>query len=149
MLHVLPPTFNLSCNKSSCCRFYIFCNKHVARFTGPRQTCFAASDLSPVCGVVLVQFYLSNQKSEFTQLAVTFICGEKGLNVGGKTCNIAFQLDFQQCCKTSCTFLLPLLPRLKPVIFLNLFRTHKLLERCFILLESRKRKTSSPVRTGA
>ena len=27
-----------------------------------------------------------------------------GLNVGGKTRNIAVQLVLQQCCKTSCTF---------------------------------------------
>ena len=27
-----------------------------------------------------------------------------GLNVGGKTRNIAIQLVLQQCCKTSCTF---------------------------------------------
>ena len=27
-----------------------------------------------------------------------------GLNMGGKTCNIAIQLVLQQCCKTSCTF---------------------------------------------
>ena len=27
-----------------------------------------------------------------------------GLNVGGKTCNIAFQLVLQQCCKRSCMF---------------------------------------------
>ena len=30
-----------------------------------------------------------------------------GLNTGGKTRNIAVQLVLQQCCKTSCTFLLP------------------------------------------
>ena len=27
-----------------------------------------------------------------------------GLNMGGKTPNIAFQLVLQQCCRTSCTF---------------------------------------------
>ena len=30
-----------------------------------------------------------------------------GLNMGGKTRNIAIQLVLQQCCKTSCMFLLP------------------------------------------
>ena len=39
---------------------------------------------------------LSNQKSVFTQLAETFICCKTGLNEGGKTRNIAFQLVFQQ-----------------------------------------------------
>ena len=33
-----------------------------------------------------------------------------GLNLGGKTRNIAFQLVLQQCCKTSCTILLPVFP---------------------------------------
>ena len=35
-----------------------------------------------------------------------------GLNVGGKTRNIAIQLVLQQCCTTSCTFLPPVLPKL-------------------------------------
>ena len=35
------------------------------------------------------------------------------LNVGGKTRNIAFQLVQQQFCKRSCTFLLPVLLKLK------------------------------------
>ena len=30
-----------------------------------------------------------------------------GLNMGGKTGNIATQLVWQQCCKKSCTFLCP------------------------------------------
>ena len=37
------------------------------------------------------------------------ICSKTGLNEGGKTHNIAFQLILQQCCKTSCTFLSPAL----------------------------------------
>ena len=36
----------------------------------------------------------------------------EGLKMGGKTHNIAFQLVLQQCCKTSCMYLLPVL--LKP-----------------------------------
>ena len=32
-----------------------------------------------------------------------------GLNVGGKMCNITFQLVLLQCCETSCSFLLPVL----------------------------------------
>ena len=38
------------------------------------------------------------------------ICYQTGLNMGGKTRNIAFQHVLQQCCKTSCMFLLPILP---------------------------------------
>ena len=41
------------------------------------------------------------------------ICCKKGLNVVDKKRNTAFQLLSQQCCKTSCTFLLPALPQLK------------------------------------
>ena len=35
-----------------------------------------------------------------------------GLNVSGQTRIIAFQLVLKQCCKTSCTFLLPVLTKL-------------------------------------
>ena len=45
-----------------------------------------------------------------------------GLNMSGKTRNIAIQLVLQQCCKTSCTFLLPVFPYLKHyTIFFFLF----------------------------
>ena len=37
------------------------------------------------------------------------ICWRTGVKVGGKTRNIAIQLVSQQCYKTSCTFLLPVL----------------------------------------
>ena len=50
---------------------------------------------------------LSNQKSVFTLLAANYICCKTGLNVDGKTSNIAFQLVLKECCKTSYTFLLP------------------------------------------
>ena len=39
--------------------------------------------------------------------------GGRLLNVGGKTRKIAIQLVLQQCWKTSCTFLLPVLSKLK------------------------------------
>ena len=58
------------------------------------QTCFAASDVTPVYDVnsgVIV----SNQKSVFTQLAATLICCKTGLNVGGKTRNIRFAAMLQ------------------------------------------------------
>jgi len=35
-----------------------------------------------------------------------------GLYVGDKRHNNTFQLTLQQCCKTSCMFLLPILPKL-------------------------------------
>ena len=72
---------------------------HVARFTGPRQTCFPAS------------------KSHHYPLRVsihatynTLICYKTGLNLGGETRSVAFQLVLQQCFKTSCQFVLPILP---------------------------------------
>ena len=43
------------------------------------------------------------------------------LNVAGKILNSPFQLVLQQCCKTSCTLLLPVLPKL----ILLLFAVHK------------------------
>ena len=58
----------------------------VAHFTTPYQTCLAANQVM------------------------------NRLNVGGKTCIISFQLVIyfeQQLYKTSCTFLLPMLPKLK------------------------------------
>ena len=51
---------NLSCNKSGCEKLLLkeegsstFCRKsvHVARFTDPKQICFATSDVTPVSGV--------------------------------------------------------------------------------------------------
>ena len=46
-------------------------------------------------------------------LRINQICCKTGLIVGSKTRNIAIQLVLQQCCKTSCTFLLPVLPHPK------------------------------------
>ena len=48
---------------------------------------------------------LSNRR----QYLRNFICRKTGLNVGDKTRNIAFHHVLQQCCRTSCTFLLPVL----------------------------------------
>ena len=69
---------NLFCSKTDCCRlrkvvavsrekFFYFATKsvHVAFLSGPRQTCFAASDVTNSRVIV------SNQKSVFTQLATT------------------------------------------------------------------------------
>ena len=65
------PNSNLSCNKSGCCtlrkvvaerreQFY-FCNQIITccAFTDPRQTCFAASDVTPVYGVTAAIFIQS------------------------------------------------------------------------------------------
>ena len=49
------------------------------------------------------------------------ICCKKGLNVGGKKRNAAFQLLSQQCCRTICTFLLPALRLPSVREFLEIF----------------------------
>ena len=82
------------CNKICiCCAFYwpkanLFCNK------------WCNSRIWHDSRVIL-----SNRR----QYSRNFICRKTGLNVGDKTRNIAFQHVLQQCCKTSCTFLLPVL----------------------------------------
>ena len=88
MLHVLPATNQPVLNqirlmqfaKSSCRKetvLYDFATKsvHVTRLTGPRQTCFAARDLSHV----------------FCDSRIHTTCNKRILNV-------AFQLVRQQCC---------------------------------------------------
>ena len=100
------PHSNLFCNKSSCCIFrrvgrestewlYFFetTSVRVACFTGPRQTCFVARAVRVWRDSNVI---LSSEKSVFT-LSSNLICGKAGLNVGGKTCNIAFNHVPQQC----------------------------------------------------
>ena len=55
----------------------------------------------------------SNFCNNFSHLAATWFVARQAWFSGGKTCNIAFQLAQQQCCKTSCTFLFSVLPYLK------------------------------------
>ena len=52
---------NLSCSKSLCCRlrkvvaesreWFYFLKENLYMLRSPRQTCFAASDVTPMCGV--------------------------------------------------------------------------------------------------
>ena len=87
------------CNKiCPCCAFYrpnanLFCSK-LRNATVRRDS----------------RTVLSNQKSVFTQLTVTFICCKTDSNVGSKTRNMLFKHVRQQSCETSCTCLLPVLP---------------------------------------
>lgn len=109
---------NKSCKKSgycwlrNCCRDWrvvlIFATKsvHVGHFTGPRQTCFAWSDVTPVNECYQVK----------SQYSCNLICCKKSLNKGSKMPNIAliFQLVLQQCFeRISCTCLLLVLPWLR------------------------------------
>ena len=94
MMRVLPPT-NQIClaTISACCRMRkvvaevdscsTFCKKistSCTRFTGPRQTCFVASDVTPT------YFFLSESNMHAT--CTNLICCETGLNVGGKMRNV-------------------------------------------------------------
>ena len=58
------------------------------------------------CSLLSATTFLSIQQPDLLK-------GGRLLNVGGKTRNIAFQPVLQQCWKTSCTFLLPVLSKLK------------------------------------
>ena len=66
--------------------------------------------------LVLLQNELNSVVARFTTLVRTVLQQKRIENcccffffVGGKTRNIAIQLVLQQCCKTNCTFLLPVL----------------------------------------
>ena len=88
---------NLSCNKST------FCNKicTYCAFYRPKPNLFCSKrGKSNVWRDY--RAILSKQKSVLTQFNLIFC--NTGLNVCGKTRNIAFQLVLQQCCKTGCTF---------------------------------------------
>ena len=85
---------NLSCNKLDGYRLRkvesssTFCKKictNCARFTGPRQTCFAASNVTRKARLLRNSFQSeSNMQATCTNL----ICCETGLNVGGKMRNV-------------------------------------------------------------
>ena len=67
------------------------------------------------CLATLLQNKLNSDVARFTthiKPVLQQIRLVTGLNVIGKTRNTAIQLVFQQCCKTSCTFLLPVLTKL-------------------------------------
>ena len=59
------------------------------------------------CFATLLQNELQSNVAHFATLFKYFLHQNRvltGLNVGGKTCNIAFQLVLQHCCKTNCMF---------------------------------------------
>ena len=59
------------------------------------------------CFATLLQNELQSDVARFTTLVEPVLHQVRlltGLNVGGKTCNVAFQLVLQQCCKRSCIF---------------------------------------------
>ena len=67
------------------------------------------------CLPTSMQNKLNNDVGRFTTHIIPVLQQIKlltGLNVGGKSRNIAFQIVLLQCCKTSCTFLLAVLLKL-------------------------------------
>ena len=88
-------------------QFYFYATKsvHVARFTGPRQTCLAAQ-LRNLHVWRDSRVILSNQKSAFTRPAAgNLICCKTGLNGAGKTRNITFcSNDSKQVARYCCPF---------------------------------------------
>ena len=113
---------NLSCNKSGCCRQLKVVAESREQFYFLQQNLYMLRVLRIQAKANLFCrkwrhcrvwrdscVFLSNEKSVFTQLAATSIC----LNLGDKKCNISFQHVLQQCCKTSCRFLLPVLQQIQ------------------------------------
>ena len=61
-----------------------------------------------ICFATWLQNELNSDVARFTtheNKPCILISCKRGSNMGGKTRNIAIQLGLQQCCKTSCTFL--------------------------------------------
>ena len=89
---------NLSCSKSLCCRlrkvvaesreWFYFLKENLYMLRSPRQTCFVASDVTPMCGVQSeVSFHSTWNK-------LIFCCS--GFNESGRTRIIAFQFILLQ-----------------------------------------------------
>ena len=76
---------------------YVTCCKTSLPWAGKRATC---------------QILLQKVKLLST-FCNNLICCKAGWNMGGKTRNVVFQLVLQQCCKTSCRCLFPVLPYLE------------------------------------
>ena len=72
-----------------------FCLKHGKTGNKKRATCFA----------LLPQNELNGDVARFTTHVQTCYLLQDRFYMGGKTRNIAIQMVLQQCCKTSCTFL--------------------------------------------
>ena len=85
-----------------------FCNKlcKCCAFYPPKANLFC-SNLRNSCVWRDSGVMLSNQKSVFTQLAVTFVFFETGLNVGGKTRNTLFNLFCTNVAKQVARFCCP------------------------------------------
>ena len=78
-----------------------FCNKS--------WTCaFYRSKANLFC----IKWRNSRVKRDFHATCNNLINCKTGLNVGGKTRNTTFQLFLTQCCKTGCTFSLPVWPQI-------------------------------------
>ena len=75
----------------------------------------------------MAQLPLNFTQSEVSIHATSnkLICCKTGLNVSGKTRNIAFQVVWWQCCKTCWKFLLPVLPCFRVLLLDRTTVNHK------------------------
>ena len=72
-----------------------------------------------ICFATWLQNELNGDVARFTtheNKPGNLISCKTGSNIGGKTRNITIQLSLKQCCKTSCTFFLPVLLRFSLVL---------------------------------
>ena len=72
-----------------------------------------------ICFATWLQNELNGHVARFTtheNKPGNLISCKTGSNIGGKTRNITIQLGLKQCCKTSCTFFLPVLLRFSLVL---------------------------------
>ena len=118
VLRVLPSTFEPGCCKLR--EYWLLIGQDYAgvtsyaRFTplAAREVCLGsikrATCADFVAKIRSTLYFVQKRFATYYNLT----CCETGLNVGGKTRNIAIRLILQQCCKTSCTFSLPVLPYL-------------------------------------
>ena len=67
-------------------------------------------EVAPLNRATCTDVVIKKYRTTLHFLQQIFATCKTGLNVGGKTSNIAFQLVLQQCCKPSCAFLLVVLP---------------------------------------
>ena len=95
MLHILPPTFNPVLQQisllpvaESCCRkervalYFLKQNLYILRVLPVKDKLFLQQLRHNFRASHVSRVILFNQKSVFTQLAVTFICCKTGFNVG-------------------------------------------------------------------
>ena len=85
----------------------VHCDDHFFIFISFPQFIYDLFHISLTCQILLQKVRL------LSTFCCNLICCETGWNIGCKTRSIVFQLVVQQCCKTSCRCLFPVLPYLE------------------------------------